>query len=175
MEVLKQFSSDHGETSNFKYPIIIGSRAAAHWIPFFRPYADWDLIATPHQTFNMVKDLSTHSSLTISLISQPLNKSIVRRKPMTLETQGILDNLPPELYKISGELEGTLKFEIEIASVYTNGDMISSSIKQLFKMCDTDNNGDTAYLNFPIGSESAHQCVVAPIEVLESIKCSHIH
>ncbi|KAI8886275.1 hypothetical protein K501DRAFT_270010 [Backusella circina FSU 941] len=179
--LLSKLTGNNGNNADFKYPIMIGSRATAYWLPSFRLPDDWDLIATPQQAYDMVKDMETQASLDISFICQPLDKNVVKHRPMTPEIQEKMDLLPQNLYKVRGEVKGVLKFEIEITplkerstgsseSEYDGSILKTASAGQLFEICGANNDNDVAFIKFPIGSRNGHQCIVAPVEVLEAIK-----
>ncbi|KAI8884686.1 hypothetical protein K501DRAFT_271491 [Backusella circina FSU 941] len=148
----------YDKTHETKYPVIIDSRAAAFWLP----------------SFHMVNNLASFgNNLSISLIQQSLDSTIIKRKPFIQEVEEKVSSLPTSLYKILGEVKNTVKFEIEIAVIKDDKiDLLSSAGKILY-VCNESEN--IVLLSFPVGSNNGHQCLVALIEILEVIKCSHIN
>lgn len=71
-----------------------------------------------------------------------------------------------------GQVKDTIKFEIELALVKDGLIDTSCSAGQILNLSNRD---DAILLNFPVGPTDRHQCVVASIEMLEVIKCSHIY
>lgn len=98
-----------------QYPFIIESCAASYWKPPFRSFSDWDIVATSHQAIHMIRQQEESISLKIKLIKQPLAHGVIKQKPLTANTQKKINALPTHLYKISGEITGSLKFLIEVA------------------------------------------------------------
>jgi hypothetical protein len=99
---------------------------------------------------------------------------------MKPEIQEKIIVLPKYLYKVCGEAQGGLNFEIEITPTQepsasgSYGSMLkTASAGQLFEIGGA--NEGVSLMKFPIGSNKGWQCIVASVEVLEAIKCSHIH
>jgi hypothetical protein len=173
IDIVQKLIASYDQSSELKYPVIIGSRAASFWLPSFRPFEDWDIVATPKQALDMVNDLVAFGNkLSMSLIQQPLDSSIIKHKPLTNDIEAKINALPTCLYKILGEVKDTIKFEIELALVKDGLIDTSCSAGQILNLSNRD---DAVLLNFPVGPTDRHQCVVASIEMLEVIKCSHIY
>jgi hypothetical protein len=105
---------------------------------------------------------------------------VISRRPIKPEIQKKINVLPEHLYKVCGEVQGGLKFEIEITPTQEQPDSDSygsmlktTSAGQLFDICGA--NDDASLMKFPIGSNKGWQCIVAFVEALEATKCSHIH
>jgi hypothetical protein len=175
LEFLTPFIKTQEKDDDIKCPVIIESRTAAFWLPSFRPFADWDLIATPKQVYEMMKDLQAYEDkLKILFNRQPLRRNAIQRRPRTKEITEKTALLPACLYKVSGEIKDMIKFEIEIIPFDDNNSIIkSSSSNQLHDICNGSDN--ISYLNFPIGKNKGQRCVIAPLEILESLKSSHIN
>jgi hypothetical protein len=173
LAALQALIGPNDNNADFEYPIMIGSRAAAYWLPSFRPSDDWDLIATPQQAFNMLNDMKTEGLLSLSLVCQPLVKELIQSKSMKADIGKKIKVLPEYLYKVCGEAKGGVKFEIEITPMQEQPGLMlqTASAVQLFEICNT----DVSIMKFPVGSKRGWQCIVAPVQVLEAIKCSHIH
>jgi hypothetical protein len=104
---------------------------------------------------------------------------MISRRPIKPEIQEKINVLPEHLYKVCGEVQG-VKFEIEITPTQEQPDsgfygsmLKTTSAGQLFEICGA--NDDVPLMNFPIGSNKSWKCIVASVEALEAIKCSHIH
>ncbi|KAL9548346.1 hypothetical protein MBANPS3_005723 [Mucor bainieri] len=177
IQLLKQMEGDNKENSKYIHPVIIGSRAAAYWVPSFRPCDDWDIVATPSQAVELLKDSQTINNLDIKLIKQPLNANVIRRKQLSKDVKQAIACLPKHLYKITAEHKAAhIKWEIEIAA--NNNDQestaISSSATHILELCHA-NQGDASYMNVSLGSSKGSACIVASVSLLEALKSSHIY
>lgn len=171
---LNKINSVNEENEKHSHPVIIGSRAAAYWMPSFRACDDWDIVATPNQAIKIIKDTQASSNLSIKLIVQPLDTSVIRRKPLPQDVKQAMVILPKHLYKITAENKAThIKFEIEIA-VQDHESTGMSSASQILKLCEA-NGDDTSYMTISLGSGKGIACMVAPVSLLEALKSSHIY
>jgi hypothetical protein len=93
--LFQKLIASYDQASEPKYPVIIGSRAASFWLPSFRPFEGWDIVATPKQALDMVNDLVAFGNkLSISLIQQSLDSSIIKHKPLTNDIEVKINALP---------------------------------------------------------------------------------
>ncbi|CEP10230.1 hypothetical protein [Parasitella parasitica] len=171
---LEKIQSDNKEKNNYANPVIIGSRAAAFWFPSFRPCADWDIVATAQQAIDLIKNEKNNHNLEIKLVMQPLDANVVRRKPLPTDIKKKLQTIPEHLYKISGKnKDSNMMFEIEIAANEQDSTVLSSA-GQILDLCNRGNDNDAPLMNFSVGPSKGLPCIVAPIELLETLKTSHI-
>ncbi|KAL9556191.1 hypothetical protein MBANPS3_001985 [Mucor bainieri] len=153
-----------------------GSRAAFEWVPSFRLPSDWDLVATPQQAIDIIRQQDAEHSglLRIKLIKQPLVKTLVKRRPMPADIQGRINALPSHLYKISGKAKDSIQFEIEVID-YQDPNHVHSSALTLLNLCNNAPPDDLAYVSFSFGTGQRNRAIAAPLELLEALKTSHIY
>ncbi|KAL9558832.1 hypothetical protein MBANPS3_000694 [Mucor bainieri] len=180
IEAMKGTGASQEDDPSTKYPVLIGSRAAHCYIPSFRPFSDWDVVATPQQAINMLRQQGEQANntglLKIKLIKQALVHEVIKRRPTPpADIQERIRRLPTHLYKVSGETAESLAFEIEVID-YQDPNSAHSSAVMLLNLCNTTSPPDElTYLSFAIGTGQKNQAIVAPVELLEAIKTSHIY
>ncbi|CAO0800299.1 unnamed protein product [Mucor circinelloides] len=157
-----------------KYLVIIESCAASYWTPPFHSFSDWGIAATPHQAIHMIRQQEESTSLKSKLTKQLLAHGVIRQRPLTANTQKRINALPTHLYKIFGEITGSIKFVIEVIGYQAQSRMNSSAV-QLLNLCNNTRRDELAYLSFLSGTGQRNQAVVAPLEILEALKTSHIY
>ncbi|KAL9536781.1 hypothetical protein MBANPS3_012370 [Mucor bainieri] len=175
IDCLETIQGSNKEESHYGHPVIIGSRAASYWFPSYRACADWDIVATPRQAIDLIIYENQNKHLIIKLIKQPLDTNVIRRRPLPDNVKQRMSALPECLYKITGENQTThLKFEIEIAANERESDELCSA-NQLLSMCNREQDDTRHCINFSLGASKGLSCIVASVEVLETLKSSHIY
>ncbi|KAL0145069.1 hypothetical protein V8B55DRAFT_1558884 [Mucor lusitanicus] len=146
VKYLNKINSVTKEDKNYSHPAIIGSRAAAFWMDFYRTRDYRDTVATRIQAMKLIEENHASSKLNIKLIVHSLDTSDTRRKPLPEDAKQRIATPPRLLFKL----------EIEIA-VNDQEFTVISTARQILKLCHA-NKSDVYYTNVFLGSGEGTAC-----------------
>ncbi|GBC06413.1 hypothetical protein RclHR1_06810002 [Rhizophagus clarus] len=192
--ILNNIIKNKDDTSLIGYPVLIGSRAAKWHSPSFRDPNDWDLIATPLQTtffINKVKESSVtfdniklihypkgglklvggcieqstdgkSISFDIEIVSDKMDLRNMKQNVNEDESNEDDDDIDDDDMQDDNEIE-FIEFEI-----FNDVQPKISALMILELCCNIEDK-----TIFPLLSNFL--CIVAPLEILEALKSSHIY
>lgn len=103
VKYLNKINSVTKEDKNYSHPAIIGSRAAAFWMDFYRTRDYRDTVATRIQAMKLIEENHASSKLNIKLIVHSLDTSDTRRKPLPEDAKQRIATPPRLLFKVTAK------------------------------------------------------------------------